>query len=153
MTICCVCSVVVADRLSIHEQVVCRSQCLRFLCCDPCLACTAAYHVIGLGHKHGFPSVCIKMDFVVHPPTPPPPPTPHPLPTYMSMSVSMIICIAGVYSILFQKQTRGGSLFFILCVPIVKSSVQYLCVTIPPAVRPTVLQQMDVGSLTCAQIW
>ena len=31
--------------------------------------------------------------------------------------------------------------------------MQYLCVSIPPAVRPTLLRQMDRGSLTCAQIW
>ena len=29
----------------------------------------------------------------------------------------------------------------------------FLYVTIPPAVRPTLLQQMDVGSLTYAQTW
>ena len=31
--------------------------------------------------------------------------------------------------------------------------MQYFCVTIPPAVRPTLLRQMDMGSLTCAQNW
>ena len=31
--------------------------------------------------------------------------------------------------------------------------MQYSCVTIPPAVRPTLLRQMDMGSLTCAHIW
>ena len=31
--------------------------------------------------------------------------------------------------------------------------MQYLCVIIPPAVRPTLLQHMDLGSLTCARIW
>ena len=32
--------------------------------------------------------------------------------------------------------------------------MQYLCVTIPPpAVRPTLVRQLDMGSLTCAQIW
>ena len=31
--------------------------------------------------------------------------------------------------------------------------MQYFCVTIPPAVRPTLLRQMDMGSLTCAQTW
>ena len=30
--------------------------------------------------------------------------------------------------------------------------MQYVCVTIPPAVRPPLLRQMDTGSLTCAQI-
>ena len=28
--------------------------------------------------------------------------------------------------------------------------MQYFCVTIPPAVKPTLLRQMDMGSLTCA---
>ena len=27
------------------------------------------------------------------------------------------------------------------------------CVTMPPAVRPTLLRQMDMESITCAQIW
>ena len=31
--------------------------------------------------------------------------------------------------------------------------MQYYCVTIPPAVRPNLVRQMDMGSLTCAQIW
>ena len=31
--------------------------------------------------------------------------------------------------------------------------VQCFRVSIPPAVRPTLLRQMDMGSLTCAQIW
>ena len=30
--------------------------------------------------------------------------------------------------------------------------MQYLCLTVPPAVRPTVLRQMDAGCLTCTQI-
>ena len=29
----------------------------------------------------------------------------------------------------------------------------YFCVTIPPAVRPSLERQMDMGSLKCAQIW
>ena len=31
--------------------------------------------------------------------------------------------------------------------------MQYSCVTVPPAVRRTLLRQMDMGSFTCAQIW
>ena len=37
-------------------------------------------------------------------------------------------------------------LFFFSC-------VQGFRVSIPPAMRPTLLQQMDMGCLTCAQIW
>ena len=33
------------------------------------------------------------------------------------------------------------------------SCMQYFCVSIPPAVRPTVIRQMDMGSLTCAHMW
>ena len=33
------------------------------------------------------------------------------------------------------------------------SCVQCLNVSIPPAVRPNLLRQMDLGSLTCAQSW
>ena len=36
--------------------------------------------------------------------------------------------------------------FFFFC-------VQYFRVSIPPAVRPTLLRHMDMGPLTCAQIW
>ena len=32
-------------------------------------------------------------------------------------------------------------------------SVCYFCVSIPPAVRPFLLRQMDMVSLTCAHIW
>ena len=31
--------------------------------------------------------------------------------------------------------------------------LQYFCVTIPPAVTPSLLRQMDTGSLTCVQTW
>ena len=31
--------------------------------------------------------------------------------------------------------------------------VQCFRVSVPPAVRPTLLRQMDMGSLTCEQIW
>ena len=37
--------------------------------------------------------------------------------------------------------------------PFFSSCVQCFCVSIPLAVRPTLLQQMDIGSLTCAQTW
>ena len=37
-------------------------------------------------------------------------------------------------------------IFFIPC-------VRCFRVSIPPAVRPALLRQMDIGSLTCAQIW
>ena len=33
------------------------------------------------------------------------------------------------------------------------SGVQCFHVSTPPAVRPTILRQMDMGSLTCAQMW
>ena len=32
-------------------------------------------------------------------------------------------------------------------------SVQSFRVSIPPGVRPTLLRQMDMGSLTCVQMW
>ena len=40
---------------------------------------------------------------------------------------------------------RYPALFFPVC--------SVFCVSIPPAVRPTLLRQMDMRSLTCAQIW
>ena len=45
------------------------------------------------------------------------------------------------------------TLFFFL--PLGRFNLVYVqyCVTIPPAVRPTLLRQMDMGSLTCAHIW
>ena len=53
--------------------------------------------------------------------------------------------------------------FFFLCTwrffsPIAASAVltkcvQYFCVTTPPPLRPALLQQMDMGSLPCAELW
>ena len=40
----------------------------------------------------------------------------------------------------------------VVCRRWLTESMQYFCVTIPPAVRPTVLQQVVVGSLTCAKM-
>ena len=49
-----------------------------------------------------------------------------------------------------SEQAQYGAiytlLFFFPC-------VQYFRVSVPPAVRPTLSRQMDIGSLTCAQIW
>ena len=53
----------------------------------------------------------------------------------------MIMCVEKT------QHAQHTQLFFFSCP---------LCcfhVTIPPAVRPALLRQMDMGSLTCAQIW
>ena len=39
------------------------------------------------------------------------------------------------------------------CNRVVLFLTYYFRVTIPPALRPTLLRQMDVGSFTCAHIW
>ena len=45
-----------------------------------------------------------------------------------------------------SHSTALPSFFFSSC-------VHCFCVSIPPAVKPTLLRQMDMGSLMCAQIW
>ena len=59
------------------------------------------------------------------------------------MSVS--ICIARIHS-MFEK--RAHATYAVLTC---ERSIFF--VTIPPAVRPTILRQMDMGSVTCAHIY
>ena len=62
-------------------------------------------------------------------------------------------CTGSSGCFLRGKRTAIARRYLAFCCCWFCSCVQRFCVSIPPAVRPTLLRQMDMGSLTCTQIW